>query len=171
MKMKMMRSLGAIVALIVMVGCTSNATYDAEAYDRNIAAVQTEADVASPGIAAVHKDDHEMIPELDAIVYFAFDSAALSTDARTILNAQSARLKMLDAKVRVEGYTDERGSREYNMALGQRRANTVANYLIMNGVPRYNIETVSYGEERPANPGHNERAWAENRRAELVIGE
>ena len=76
-------------------------------------------------------------------------------------------LKNSTAKIRLEGHADERGTREYNMALGERRANAVANYLIINGVARYRIETVSYGEEQPVVNASNESAWNQNRRVEL----
>ena len=68
----------------------------------------------------------------------------------------------------IDGFTDERGTREYNLALGERRADAVATFLVSQGVRRSQIDVVSYGEERPADPGHCEAAWAKNRRAELV---
>ena len=71
-------------------------------------------------------------------------------------------------KVRLEGNTDERGTREYNLALGERRANAVKAYLVAQGVSPSQIEVVSYGEEKPVDPGHNEAAWAKNRRVQIV---
>ena len=70
--------------------------------------------------------------------------------------------------VRLEGHADERGTREYNLALGERRAKAVANYLAIQGVPRPQIEVISYGEEKPAALGQGESAWAQNRRVELI---
>src|SRR3546814_8095318 len=72
------------------------------------------------------------------------------------------------AKVRIEGHTDERGSREYNIALGERRANTVKDALVTAGVPAAQIAVISYGEERPAAEGHDESAWSQNRRAQII---
>jgi len=72
-----------------------------------------------------------------------------------------------DAKIRIEGNCDERGSREYNLALGQRRAEAVKRMMTVMGVTDGRIETVSYGEEKPAAPGHDENAWAQNRRADI----
>ena len=72
-----------------------------------------------------------------------------------------------DRSVVIEGHCDERGTREYNLALGERRADAVRSFLTSSGVRASQIDTVSYGEERPANPGHDEAAWAENRRAEM----
>jgi peptidoglycan-associated lipoprotein len=72
-------------------------------------------------------------------------------------------------KIVIEGHCDERGTAEYNIALGERRAKSVKRYLINLGVDSSQLSTISYGEERPADPGHNEAAWAKNRRAEFVI--
>jgi peptidoglycan-associated lipoprotein len=91
----------------------------------------------------------------------------LSADTRAALDAQIEVLRNANTKVRLEGHADERGTREYNMALGERRANAVANYLIINGIERYRVETVSYGEERPVNTSSTDSAWSENRRVEL----
>ncbi len=172
MKIQTTRCIGIAIALAVLAACASKGgkmTSDPEAYGENSGAVQAEANVLSPNLAAMHKADDEAMIELGATFHFGFDQVTLSANTRTTLDEQAAYIKTTDTKVRVEGYTDERGTREYNMALGQRRADAVANYLIMNGVPRYNVETVSYGEENPANPGHNERAWAQNRRVELIM--
>lgn len=105
---------------------------------------------------------------LQAVVYFAFDSSEISTDAASVLN-QHASLMMANpnAGVLVAGHTDERGSREYNIALGERRAQSVRNYLAAQGVPANNIRVISYGEERPAVMGTTEEDYALNRRAEL----
>ena len=73
-----------------------------------------------------------------------------------------------NAQVRVEGHTDERGSREYNVTLGERRAQTIAKFLIMKGVNPAQVHVVSYGKEKPADLGHDEAAWANNRRAVIV---
>ena len=73
-----------------------------------------------------------------------------------------------DVRVVVDGFTDERGTREYNLALGERRAEAVRTFLVTAGVRRSQIDVVSYGEERPADPDHSEAAWAKNRRAELI---
>ena len=75
---------------------------------------------------------------------------------------------MLFQSIRLEGHADERGTREYNLALGERRANAVRAYLVAQGASRSQIEVISYGEEKPANSGHNESSWAENRRVEIV---
>lgn len=102
------------------------------------------------------------------IVHFAFDSSAIDGEAANVLNEQVAFLKNYpDAVVLVAGHTDERGSREYNHALGERRAQAVKNYLASQGVTDARVETISYGEDRPVATGTDEASHAENRRAEL----
>jgi len=103
-------------------------------------------------------------------VYFNFDSAALSDEARSSLSKNADLLgKNASVKVRIEGNCDERGSDEYNMALGERRAKAAMDYLVNLGVQPDRLSTLSYGEEKPVDPGHDEAAWAKNRRAEFVI--
>lgn len=103
-------------------------------------------------------------------VHFEFDKSSLTPLARTILDENAKRLKENPGiKVIIEGHCDERGSREYNLALGERRAVAVKNYLSGLGIEDKRMKTISYGEERPLDPGHNERAWALNRRAHFVI--
>lgn len=107
---------------------------------------------------------------LTAVVYFEYDQDVLKDDARAALDA---KLPILIANpglsVRITGHTDERGADEYNVALGQKRASAVKRYLVERGVAESRLETVSMGEERPANPGHDEASWAQNRRAEFEI--
>lgn len=104
-------------------------------------------------------------------VYFDFDKSDLRKDARDALskNAEELLKKVTDAKVQIEGHCDERGSDEYNLALGDRRAKSVAKYLINLGVKADRISTISYGKEKPAVQGNDDAAWSKNRRAEFVI--
>ncbi len=103
-------------------------------------------------------------------VFFAFDSSALSDNAVEVLQTQVKWLKKHEnVNVIVQGYCDERGTREYNLALGERRANAVKQYLISQGIAADRISTISYGKERPAVLGNNEAAWAQNRRAVTVV--
>jgi peptidoglycan-associated lipoprotein len=102
-------------------------------------------------------------------VYFGFDQSTLSSEAQSVLDNNIAKLKNGTQPIRVEGHADERGTREYNLALGERRANAVAQYLVANGIAKSRLETISYGKERPADAGHDESAWAKNRRVELVL--
>lgn len=104
-------------------------------------------------------------------VYFDFDRSDLRQDSRDMLtkNAQTLMKDLAGTKVRIEGHCDERGSDEYNLALGDRRAKAVAAYLVTLGIKQDRISTISFGKEKPAIQGSNETAWSKNRRAEFVI--
>ena len=105
-------------------------------------------------------------------VYFDFDKSEIRSDARPVLERVADYLKKSPAvKIVVEGHCDEMGTEEYNMALGERRALSVRRYLVTLGVAPERIGTVSYGEERPLDPAHNDAAWAKNRRCEFKIME
>lgn len=111
----------------------------------------------------------EPAPDVETVFHFDFDKSTLKPDARAALTVHAERLKDSRDNVRVEGHTDERGSREYNMGLGERRAKAVRDFLVLQGVSSNRIEVVSYGEERPVARGSNENAWSQNRRAELKV--
>ncbi|MEW5797115.1 MAG: peptidoglycan-associated lipoprotein Pal [Candidatus Zixiibacteriota bacterium] len=103
-------------------------------------------------------------------VYFDFDKYDLRADARASLDANFALLQEFpDAIVKVEGHCDERGTVEYNLSLGEKRAKAVMNYLVGRGIAQSRLSIISYGKERPVDPGHNETAWAKNRRAEFKV--
>ena len=103
-------------------------------------------------------------------INFSFDSYKLSDQARSTLAKDGELLKKAaSAKVRIEGNCDERGSDEYNLALGERRAKSAMEYLVTMGVPANNLSVISYGKEKPVDPGHSEAAWAKNRRDELEV--
>lgn len=103
-------------------------------------------------------------------IYFDFDSSKLSDISRQTLTRNFETLKQNPlARIRIEGHCDERGSDEYNLALGERRARTAVRYLTTLGIPAERLSTISYGKEKPADPGHDEAAWAKNRRDEFVI--
>lgn len=101
-------------------------------------------------------------------VYFDYDSNAVKDEFQSVVQNHSRYLGgKRDMRIRIEGNTDERGSREYNLALGQRRAEAVKKVMTVLGVQDGRIETVSYGEEKPQSQGHDEQAWAQNRRADI----
>jgi peptidoglycan-associated lipoprotein len=107
---------------------------------------------------------------VNEMIHFPFDSADLSNQARQILNSKVDYLRTNpDVTMTVEGYCDERGTKAYNLALGERRAESVKTFLVNMGIRTNRLRIVSYGEERPVVKGHDETAWAENRRAEFVI--
>lgn len=110
------------------------------------------------------------IPEL-AAVYFEYDSFSLTAASRAALAGHAAWLKSNPSRmVQIEGHCDERGTTEFNLALGERRAATTRDFLVSQGVPAGQLSTISYGEERPAAMGSTESAWSKNRRAEFVSG-
>ena len=105
-------------------------------------------------------------------IYFEFDSIRLSPEAQEILTQKAAWLrKNPQARITIEGHCDDRGTNEYNLALGEGRANSAREYLVDLGIKESRITTISYGEERPIDTGQNEEAWARNRRAQFVIDE
>lgn len=116
----------------------------------------------------------EMAPErsrvMDDNIYFPFDSAALSSEAQAKLREKADWLRRYpEVSVIIEGHCDERGTSEYNLALGDRRAESAKRFLVNLGISPARLTTISYGEERPVDPGHNEAAWARNRRGHFVI--
>lgn len=122
--------------------------------------------------AALNKQTEAQIEEVEVSdrIFFDLDKSALSDDAKKILDNQIAWLKSDNAiRVVIEGHCDERGTREYNIALGARRAEAVKAYLAQNGIDASRIKTVSYGKERPAFVGTGESIWSKNRRAVTAI--
>ena len=131
------------------------------------------ADAASALAAGTNPDDEAQGPQggllATRVVYFDFDSSEIKPEFNDLVSAHAHYLASnASIRVRLEGNTDERGSREYNIGLGERRAQAVRRALMLQGVSESQIATVSYGEERPAVTGHTEEAWARNRRVELV---
>jgi len=107
---------------------------------------------------------------LEEMVFFDYDVSTLRADARTTLDAKVQVLRAEPAiMIRIGGHADERGSTEYNMALGARRAQSIMEYLVGYGIAMNRMQTVSFGEERPLDGGHQERSWARNRRGDFVI--
>ena len=101
-------------------------------------------------------------------VFFATNKSGLHTASKSTLNKQAAYIKSSGISVVVEGHADERGTREYNLALGERRANAVRDYLMSQGVSGSNVTVISYGKERPVNPESSRLAWSQNRRSVTV---
>ena len=103
-------------------------------------------------------------------IYFDYDKYNIRDDVKAILEKNAAWLKKNPGvKIQVEGHCDERGSNEYNLALGYRRARSARDYLVLLGVDPKRVSTISFGEEKPLDPGHNEEAWTKNRRGHFVI--
>jgi peptidoglycan-associated lipoprotein len=127
-----------------------------------------EANVDSA--ASMRQDESDFV--LQENIYFEFDKATLTPQAREtiIKNGQWLRINR-DVKITIEGHCDERGTNEYNLALGDRRAETVKTFLADLGIHPSRLTTISYGEEQPADPSHTEFAWTKNRRAHFLIRE
>jgi len=106
----------------------------------------------------------------DQMIYFDFDKFNLSAESRDILSQKAAFLKANpDLTIQIQGNCDERGTTEYNLALGERRAKAAQDYLVSLGISASRISTISYGKEKPIDPGHTEEAWAKNRNDQFVI--
>ncbi|MGE5626058.1 MAG: peptidoglycan-associated lipoprotein Pal [Bacillota bacterium] len=169
--MKMLRfGLLALAVALFAAGCAKNVKPAAPAAATAPAPVAaTTAPAAPPSAPQVSPLDDPNSPLANRVVYFDFDKSDIKPE---FLDTLAAHAKYLvanpDQKIRIEGYADERGTVEYNIALGDRRAQAVRRYLMFQGVGSGQITTVSYGEAHPADPGHDETAWAKNRRAVIV---
>lgn len=164
------QGLSLAFVLAFLAGCSSTDTTDdsdsAMGSDGQAGSGVTTGTSDRDGVSSRSGDSDDM-EALDTIIYFDFDQATLKPEARALLLAHAERLKQSPADVRLEGHADERGSREYNMALGERRANAVRDFLVLQGVRRSDLEVISYGEERPMAMGSNASAWEKNRRVEI----
>src|SRR5260370_29762642 len=144
--MRTIKAIAAIAALMFMAACSSNE------------AAAPASTTVTPGSIADFKQN------VGDRVYFDFDQSTVREDGRQTLNKQAEWLKKYtNYPVTVEGKCDERGTREYNLALGERRANAVKQYLVAQGLPVQRVNTISYGKERPEVVGSDEGAWARNR--------
>lgn len=169
-------SLRLLAVLLLLAGCSSTDD-EAASVSGGAGAAGAGAGTSGGGIASsvlpgqpVPGSQEDLEISVGDRVFFAYDSAVLSPIASQTLDRQAAWLRQYPAIVlTIEGHSDERGTREYNLALGDRRANAVRNYLIALGVEPDRILTISYGEERPAEPGNDETAWAKNRRAVSLV--
>ncbi len=137
-----------------------------EAAEREREARQRAAD----SLAALGRTAEAVRTILGTMIHFDFDKANIRPEDASVLDQKVAILQANpNLRIRIAGHCDERGSDEYNLALGNRRATSAKQYVVSHGIDAGRIETVSYGEERPIDPGHNEEAWAKNRRDEFEI--
>ena len=158
-----------------MAGCSSVKLDDkpAPVESRNVSGSNTTSPAAASTVAPVVADDgsaaaNAALSGLPRVIYFDFDSFVVKDEFRPVLDGYGKVLTTIRSKkLFVEGHTDERGGREYNLALGQKRAEAVVKSLTLLGVSTDQLEAVSYGEERPAATGSGEEAWSKNRRVEL----
>lgn len=164
MRVKM---ISLLAALTLVAACASEPEETADTSGQGSTQTSSSDSTSSAAVPSVTPgSEEEFITEVGDRVFYEFDSSELSSSARATLDRQAAWLRQYPSvTVTVEGHCDERGTREYNLALGERRANAAKEYLVSQGVSADRIRTISYGKERPAVEGSNEAAWAQNRRA------
>jgi peptidoglycan-associated lipoprotein len=164
---------GLVLAAALLAGCASNKTDDTSGADgAGAGAGAGYGDGYQSGSSSAYDQasaDAAALASLQRVFYFDFDRSELRPEVQAELDKYINILRNGNQSVRLEGHADERGTTEYNLALGERRANSIGNYLVVNGVARNRIETVSFGEERPAATGHDESAHAQNRRVEVIL--
>lgn len=159
-----MKLIGLMAATLLVAGCTDDTVAEDTTTDNG-------TEVAPVGGDAPKMDAQEnLVLNVGDRIFFDFDRSSLRPDAIDQLNGQADWLKANSGiTVVLEGHADERGTREYNLALGDRRATSATQYLRSMGIDRGRLETISYGKERPAVLGSNEEAWGQNRRAVMVV--
>ncbi|MCR9105508.1 MAG: peptidoglycan-associated lipoprotein Pal [Gammaproteobacteria bacterium] len=156
-----------LLSAVILAACSGSDTKEQDEAAARAAAEAAAAQAAAEAARMELQGLEQAAAAVGNVFYFEFDSSALTPDALRQLNAHIALLQKTDKNVRLEGHTDERGTRDYNLALGERRANSVRDYMVANGIATFRIETVSYGEEKPAMLGSSESSWSKNRRVEL----
>jgi peptidoglycan-associated lipoprotein len=164
--MKKMLLLSLLTAALAFTGCSSSSKSksDGSIGNENIASVNDGEGLEISGSS----DDSKAGPLKS--VYFPFNSSQITEDTKEALNNNAEFLKgNSSVEVQIEGHCDERGGVQYNLALGERRANAVKNYLVALGVESTRITTISFGKERPVSFGHSEEAWGQNRRGNFVV--
>ena len=154
---KSINSFFTLLTLIIFSACSSVQVTEEAIADQSVA-----------GVSISSKSTATQAVLANAVVYFEYDQFNLTTKSIQALKGVSELMnRNSKITISIEGHADERGTREYNLALGQRRAESVASYLIANGVSRNRLITKSYGEERPLSLGSNDTAWSKNRRVEI----
>ena len=142
-----------LLAIICSLSACTNTTIERTSDATAVPAIATNTTYSESSLAS------------SSTVYFSYDNYNINSTGSEKIKSLASIVKENGLNVRVEGHCDERGTREYNLALGEKRANAIAELLIINGVSSSNITTVSYGEEKPASRGSNEKSWSKNRRA------
>lgn len=172
--MRKILMLALLSVTLGLAGCPKDKVEEAPPADTAGAGTQEQQSEGSPleeGTQVGGQSAAERAALAERVIYFDFDSYEISSQYAAMIGAHAKNLASSNPmKVRLEGHTDERGSREYNIGLGERRAQAVRRALMLQGAGDGQIVTVSYGEERPAQAGGEEAAWAKNRRVEIVYG-
>jgi peptidoglycan-associated lipoprotein len=187
--MKSLKLSALLLAALWLGGCSSNTTKDGEMAGDDVLVEDLGAETSGVNDSSADGDDmgaearvvvgedsysgdelnDPNSPLSNRVIYFDYDSASVRAEDQPILDAHAEYLgKNPNISVRLEGHTDERGSREYNLALGERRALSIRQLLMLQGASADQFRVTSFGEERPAVDGSDESAWAQNRRVEIV---
>lgn len=166
---KLSQLTAALITAVVLAACGSTGTTEEGGATSDTGAMTSGAGLDERGVSSESMGEGmgEAEAPLETVFYFDFDQSSLRPETRAALDAQAAHLANTTGMIRLEGHADERGSREYNLALGERRAKAVANYLSIQGIDMSRIETISYGEEKPVAFGKDEASYQLNRRVEL----
>ena len=164
------RILAIVAATFLLAACETASQVSGDSASTSASNTASSSSASSASSSAADKTPAEKLAQVGDTVNFDFDSAELTVSARSTLNRQAAFLSLNpDLMIVIEGHADERGTREYNLALGDRRATAVRDYLVAKGINSARVRTVSYGKERPVVAGSDETAWAKNRRAATVL--
>ena len=164
------RLLAIVAATFLLAACETASQVGGDSASTSASNTASSSGATSSSSASTQKTLAEKLAQVGDTVNFDFDSAELTVSSRSTLNRQSAFLSVNpDLMIVIAGHADERGTREYNLALGERRATAVREYLVAKGLNSARVRTVSYGKERPAVTGSDEAAWAKNRRATTVL--
>ena len=164
----------SILLMFFVAACATKPKDDADASGSGSSSTDSAVSdgniTETSGSGIVSGSQEDLIVNVGDRVFFGYDSSDLDSDALELLQDQVAWLKQnSDVSVTIEGHCDERGTREYNLALGEKRAQAVKNYLIGLGISPDRVSTISYGKERPAVVGSNDGAWAQNRRSVTIV--
>ncbi len=165
-----------LIFLISLSACTKKKAADTPADDAEVTSTTPppppEPEVEEAVMETEPVDERDMKIPVLGDVFFTYDSSKLTSEAKRALQKNATQLKdASEADVTIEGHCDERGTIAYNLALGERRAKAAKDYIVSLGVPAKRVKVISYGKERPFDPGHNEAAWSKNRRAHFVVSQ
>ncbi|MFN4281019.1 MAG: peptidoglycan-associated lipoprotein Pal [Alphaproteobacteria bacterium] len=161
-----LRIISAFAAVLLLAACETAPSDTGAASGAGGASAGTSSAATGPRPGT----QEDLVVNVGDRIFFDFDQFSVRQDQRAVLDRQAAWLKKYpEVTVTVEGHADERGTREYNIALGNRRATAAKNYLVALGINPNRVQTISYGKERPAVAGSNEQAWSQNRRAVTVV--
>lgn len=163
--MKIFSRMLLLIFIIIAAGCAGDGGVKPDAEGGGVTVIGADGEGALSGDELTDESGRPMLKR----VHFEFDSSSIDADNRETLEAHAAYLSANeDVNIKLEGHADERGTREYNLALGERRAKAVKRMLAVLGIDRSRLETTSYGEEKPLDEGHGEAAWKRNRRVEII---